>query len=187
MADGLGADLAPADVDQWVRGCREVDLRIDEAWQLLYQARESGRLNPRRSRPTGVTDLGKLLHLLEQAVADTLSIARTVATSAENETLWDEQFRSRWKELARSTADGVDDRDPAALEAVGRELADFVRGLSDDSLPQAAWQEYGGLLTNLRNVHDSLAKVTEWNHGARPGPRRSKRYSVAQRIRRSPG
>ncbi len=187
MADGLGADLAPADVDQWVRGCREVDLRIDRAWQLLYQARESGRLNPRRSRPTGVTDLGKLLHLLEQAEADTLSIARTVATSAENETQWDEQFRSRWKELARSTADGVDDRDPAALEAVGRELADFVRGLADDSLPQAAWQEYGGLLTNLRNVHDSLAKVTEWNHGAQPGARRSKRYSVAQRIRRSPG
>ena len=40
----------PADVDQWVRGCREVDLRIDRAWQLRPQARESGRLNPRRSR-----------------------------------------------------------------------------------------------------------------------------------------
>ncbi len=186
MADGLGADLEPADVDQWVRGCREVDLRIDRAWQLLYQARESGRLNPRRSRPTGVTDLGKLLHLLEQAVADTLSIARTVATSAENKTVWDALFRDRWKELARGTADGVDDRDPAALEVVGRELAEFARELVDDALPQGAWQEYGGLLTNLRNVHDSLAKVTEWNHDAQPGARRSKRYSVADRIRRSP-
>ena len=186
MADGLGADLEPTDVDHWVRGCREVDLRIDRAWQLLYQARESGRLNPRRSRPTGVTDLGKLLHLLEQAVADTLSIARTVATSAENKTVWDALFRDRWKELARGTADGVDDRDPAALEVVGRELAEFARELVDDALPQRAWQEYGGLLTNLRNVHDSLAKVTEWNHDAQPGARRSKRYSVADRIRRSP-
>ena len=44
-----------------------------------------------------------------------------------------------------------------------------MRGLADDSLPQAAWQEYGGLLTSLRNVHDSLAKVTEWSHGAQPG------------------
>ena len=83
-----------------------------------------------------MTELGTLLHLLEQAEADTLSIARTVATSAENQTLWDEQFRSRWKELARSTADAVDANDPAALEAVGRELADFVSGLGDDTLPR---------------------------------------------------
>jgi uncharacterized membrane protein YccC len=178
IADGLGADLEPADVDQWVRDCREVDLRIDRAWQLLSQAQESGRLNPRRSRPTGVTELNTQLHLLEQATADTLSTARTVATSAENKTVWDEQFRSRWKELARATADGVDARDPAALEAVGRELGDFVRWLSDDALPRTAWQEYGGLLTNLRNVHDALATVTESNHSAQPGSRRSKRYAV---------
>ena len=129
MADGLGADLEPADVDQWVRGCREVDLRIDRAWQLLYQARESGRLNPRRSRPTGVTDLGERLHLLEQAVADTLSIARTVATSAENETEWDEQFREPVEAARpppRPTVSTTATPQPSRWSAV--ELADFARG-----------------------------------------------------------
>ena len=46
-----------------------VDERIDEAWRLLTQARESGRFNPRRSRPAGLDDLVRTLHLLEQAVA----------------------------------------------------------------------------------------------------------------------
>ena len=79
MASGLGPTIESVEVERWVRHCRTVDVRIDEAWELLGQARESSRLNPRCSRPAGLDDLVRTLHLLEQAVADTMSMARTVA------------------------------------------------------------------------------------------------------------
>jgi len=114
MADGLGEDLEPSATEAWVSDLRRVDLHVDESWRLLWQARESGRLNPRRSRPVGVGELEQVLHQLEQAVADSLSIARTVANSAEIRTVWDQAFRDRWTALAHATADGVDARDPPA-------------------------------------------------------------------------
>ena len=76
MGTGLVPDLEPADTRPWVTRLREVDTRIDEAWGLLSQARESGRMNPRRTQPAGLEDLRRTLHLLEQAVADTLSMVR---------------------------------------------------------------------------------------------------------------
>ena len=97
-------------------------------------------------------------------MADTLSIARTVATSAENETVWDGSSAAGGRSWPAARPTAVDDHDPAALEAVGRELAELRARARRRRAAPAAWQEYGGLLINLRNVHDSLAKVTEWNH-----------------------
>ena len=77
MASGLGPDLASSDVEGWVRRCRELDIDIDEAWSLVRQAQESSRLNPRRSRPDDLEELVGSLHLLEQSVAEALSLART--------------------------------------------------------------------------------------------------------------
>ena len=111
MATGLGPDLEPEDTRPWVKQLRAVDVRIDEAWRLLSQARESGRMNPRRSQPAGLEDLRRTLHLLEQAVADTLSMARTLATSAENATMWDTEFRTAWQRLLVATAEAVEDQD----------------------------------------------------------------------------
>ena len=164
MADGLGEDLEPSATEAWVTGLRRIDLHVDESWRLLWDAQESGRLNPRRSKPVGVEELRQVLHQLEQAVADSLSIARTVANSAEIKTMWDEEFRDRWKALAHATADGADAFDPQALKSLCEELEQMATDFSSHSLSAPAWREYGGLLMNLRNVHDSLTRAVEWNN-----------------------
>ena len=189
IADGLGPDLEAADAQAWTRQLRGVDLRIDEAWRLLGEARESSRLNPRRSRPEGLDEQRRNLHLLEQAVADTMSMARTLAVSAENATPWDVRFRSALKELLHHTADAVRRDDTAGLRDIEAELVRLAEELSTDSLASSAWQEYGGMLMNLRNMLGALGTVIETGHRLDPSRRRSKRYRgrrgvAAGRLRR---
>ncbi len=184
VADGIGADLDPDDTKAWIRGIRGVDIHVDQAWRLFWRAEESGRMNPRRSRPTGVRELRKVLHQLEQAVADSLSMARTVARSAEDRTDWDESFRERWRAIARGTADAVDAQDVPRLEALGEELAAMSEDFSQASLAPDAWREYGGLMMNLRNVHEALTSAVQWNQEATPERRRSKRYEDPREILR---
>ena len=109
MAAGLGSRARPreADVEAWIRRCREVDVDIDEGWGLLRQAQESSRLNPRRSRPADLEEIDRALHLLEQSVAEALSLARTVATSAEGANVWDDSFRSSVQRAAGHDAAAI--------------------------------------------------------------------------------
>jgi uncharacterized membrane protein YccC len=176
IAGGLGPDLEPAAARMWTRQLRRVDLRIDEAWRLLGEAQESSRLNPRRSRPEGLDDQRRNLHLLEQAVADTMSMARTLAMSAENATRWDVQFRSALERLLQDTADAVRKNDTEGLRDIRSELDRIAEELSTDSLAASAWQEYGGMLMNLRNMLAALTRVIETGHRLEPTGRRGKRY-----------
>jgi uncharacterized membrane protein YgaE (UPF0421/DUF939 family) len=178
MAVGAGDGLTTEETDGWVRQLRTVDLRIDQAWRLLWQARESGRFNPRRSRPTGWLELRELLHQLEQAVADSLSMARTMRRSVEEATPWDESFRERWCHIAHRTADLADAHDLPGLEALGEELEQLARDFSEAQLLPREWREYGGLVMNLRNVHDAFTRATQSALEATPDRRRSSRYDV---------
>lgn len=182
MAAGLTPDLEAAGTKPWIRDLRRIDEGIDEAWRLLSQARESSRLNPRRSRPAGLEDLVATLHLLEQVVADTLSMARTLTTSAERATLWNDDFRAPFKQMLAETADALAQRDGDRLREIREELGGLADDLSTDSLAGSAWYEYGGLLVNLRNVVDALAQVSEWSEGSGSTPVRSKRQ--VPRLRR---
>ena len=141
-------------------------------------------MNPRRSRPAGLEDLRRTLHLLEQAVADTLSMARTLATSAQNATTWDESFRSSWKHLLEETAEAVGNHDEDRLLEVRSELGHLADQLSGDPLAGAAWLEYGGLLVNLRNVVNALIEVTGSSTRSAISGRRSKRFEVPDKIPR---
>ena len=184
MAAGTDPGTTAAEAEPWVSDLRRLDLRIDEAWQLLRQARESSRLNPRRSRPAGLDDLVRILHLVEQAVADTLSMAHTLATSSENSVVWNDDFRTAWKGLLAQTARAVTEHDAARLREIRTELTGLAERLSTDSLAGSAWYEYGGLLVNLRNVVSCLTQVTERSDGSGRGPRRSKRGRPNLRLRR---
>ncbi len=187
MAGGLVPDLESTDADPWVARLRTLDERIDEAWRLLRQARESSRLNPRRSRPAGLDDLVRTLHLLEQAVADTLSMARTMAASVEDANQWAEGFRDPWRRLLAATAQAVHDQDEDRLRAIRSELGDLARQLSTDDLAGSAWHEYGGLLVNLRNVVTALADVTASIRDVGPNPPRSRRHPGLRLPRRPEG
>ena len=184
MAEGLGPNLEADGVEEWIAKLRAVDVRIDEAWRLLGQAKESSRMNLRRSRPAGLEDLRRTLNLLEQAVADTLSMARTLATSAENATVWDEGFRSSWKLLLKETAEAVGNHDEDRLLEIRSELGHLADQLSSDPLASAAWLEYGGLLVNLRNVVNALTEVTGSSTQSAISARRSKRFPVPDKIPR---
>ena len=191
LASGLDSELVPDEAEQWVVRLREVDVRVDEAWGLVRQAQESSRLNPRRSRPTGLDEMDGVLHLLEQAVADVLSMARTIVTSAEKENAWDPGFRTEWARLVTETSDAVRRHDAETLRELPGQMSRLVAQLSDDNLVRSAWQEYGGLLVNLRNVVQALAEVTEWSNRSGPSTRRRARYQVpgalSKRIRPAPG
>ena len=178
MASGLGPDLASSDVEGWVRRCREIDVHIDEAWSLVQQAQESSRLNPRRSRPDDLEELVGSLHLLEQSVAEALSLARTVATSADHANVWDDSFRSEWQRLLTTTATALDEGDPEQLAGVRDELSRLGAELSTEGLSASVWQEYGGLLVNLRNIVDAAVELTRWTSQAGSAPRRRRRYDV---------
>jgi uncharacterized membrane protein YccC len=184
MAEGMSSELDPADTVPWTDRLSRVDERIDEAWGLLRQARESSRMNPRRSRPEGLDDLVRILHLLEQAVADTMSMARTLTTSAEHATLWGDDFRTPWTRLLAGTATAVDHQDVARLREIRDELGRFADELSTETLPGSAWYEYGGMLVNLRNVLGALTEVTELGTGSAESPRRSKRSPQDLRLPR---
>ncbi|SDS89775.1 Uncharacterized membrane protein YgaE, UPF0421/DUF939 family [Nocardioides scoriae] len=183
-AEGLGEDLDPRETKAWVRDIRRVDVHIDEAWRLLWQAKESGRMNPRRSQPTGTRELKKVLHQLEQGVADSLSMARNVASSAEDRTDWDPAFRERWRAIALSTADAVQDQDLETLKGLCDDLEEITHEFADARLSADEWREYAGLVMNLRNVHDALTRAVEWELESTPDRRRSKRQLSPQELLR---
>ncbi len=178
MADGAGDGLTTEETDGWVRDLRRVDLRIDQAWRLLWQARESGRFNPRRSRPTGWGELKQLLHELEQGVADTLSMARTMRRSVEERTPWDGDFRERWCRLAAEVADRSVADDVAGLQRLTGELDQLSHELAQASLAPERWRQYGALVMNLANVHEALSRATRAAVEATPDLRRSTRYAL---------
>lgn len=171
----IGSDLEAADAEPWVARLQRVDERIDEAWNLLQEARESSRFNPRPSKPAGLDNLRRTLHLMEQVVADSMSMARTVATSAQDASWWDDRFREAWTDLLARTAEAAHRLDDRALREVRADITGLADELSTDALPGSSWHEYGGLLVNLRNIVTALCEVLELSHPSDPSWRRTRR------------
>lgn len=178
----IGADLAAEDAEPWVARLQRIDERIDEAWNLLDEARESSRFNPRPSKPAGLEHLRRTLHLMEQVVADSLSMARTVATSAEDASWWDDRFREAWTGLLAGTAAAVTHHDDQRLRHVRADITALADELSTDALPGSSWHEYGGLLVNLRNVVTALCEVLELSTPSDPSWRRVRRRPVRDAL-----
>jgi uncharacterized membrane protein YccC len=148
------------DVDEWVERARDIERDIDAAWAALRQARESGRLNLRRHaahrvRATG--DFADLLGRLEQAAADTRSMARTIGRAGGQPEHWDPRFRDVWIDLLARTGTAVSDADPAAIAAVRADIDAAVIELSERS--GALRPVQGALLVNLRNIAEAMEGV----------------------------
>jgi uncharacterized membrane protein YccC len=154
----------PARVDDWIARTDELYEAIDEASRVLGEARESGRLNPRRAVPgrmRAAEELGSLLERLGQAVAETRSMAVTIGRSRVAPEDWDPAFREAWLELLRGTASAIGDADVAAIKAVRADLDAFASELDADALPGTFWPVAGALLINLRNILDALDLVAD--------------------------
>jgi uncharacterized membrane protein YccC len=163
MAARLRRGALPADVGGWVTRTNELDEDIDQAWMLLGQARESGRLNPRRAAPQrmrATDDFGEILTRLEQAVAETRSMARTIQLSSASPLEWDPAFREPWVELLRRAGTGIAHADVDAIHAARTDLDAFADELDVTRLG-GFWPVAGALLVNLRNIVEGLDLVAE--------------------------
>lgn len=161
VADEFGDECQIEHVDEWVACTQRIDEDVDEAWALVRQARESGRLNPRRDsaavREPGA--FGEVLERTEQALAEIRSMARTLGHSITESNDWDDEFRDRWTGLLREIAGAIQDPDAGALGVTRGRLGELARDFSREDLPSLHWPEYGGLILNLRNIATSMDQV----------------------------
>lgn len=131
----------------WIERTNELDGEIDEAWNVLGQARESGRLNPRpvvRERMRAAERFAAILTRLEQAVAELRSMAFTIDRAPA-------EFRAAWLELLDRAGSAIGDADAAGIANVRAELEEL-----DAPSPVA-----GALLVNLRNILEALGAVAD--------------------------
>jgi uncharacterized membrane protein YgaE (UPF0421/DUF939 family) len=165
MAAGLEQGEVADQVHGWIERTRQLDDELDQAWALVRQARESARMNPRRSA-RGLRDpreWNRLLLRLEQGVAESRSLARTIALAKDGV---DPSFRRRWTVALREAGEAIQDADAERLETV----RETIRALADAGPSEHAdrWPVEGAALINLRNITESFAMVTEANPLGRP-------------------
>ncbi len=178
VADGLEAGPGEDDVRAWVQRTRDLDGQLDEAWSLVRQARESARLNPRRPARDwrDPADWKALLTRMEQAVAESRSLARTLGLSLAGGRTWDVRFRDDFVRVLRRSGRAIEEADPEPLRAAHEDLDDLVATLSAGDLDPRLWPEYGGVLTNLRNVLEAMDEVARANPLGQPAlPLRARR------------
>ena len=183
MATELRSTCDDEQVGGWVNRTRELDDEIDRAWALLRQAKESGRLNPRRAaRTVKTTDVFEgVLRGNEQAVAETRSMARTLGYSIDGLVEWQPSFRERWLDLVRVAGEAITAPDAERVSQVRGELDALAEDLSDGDLSGRHWPEYGALIMNLRNVVASMDQVAR--HHRLELPRYVRRERLARRVR----
>ncbi len=177
------------DVDSWITRTGELGNDVNRAWRVLAEARESGRFNPRRAtagRMDAAAGFAPVLDQLDQAIAETRSMARTIRLARVAPEHWDRRFREPWLDLLRRCAMAVAGADIGKLKAARTDLAAFAHRLEIGEL-RDLWTVYGALLVNLRNVMDALDAVVKaqpvqvpsppW-----PPPLRRSRGSVAEEV-----
>lgn len=161
IAEEFSDECTDEHVEDWVRRSQDLDVEVDDAWALVRQARESGRLNPRKDsaavREPGA--FGEILDRTEQALAEIRSMARTLGHSITDSNQWDDEFRERWTALLREVAWAIQNPDARRLGEIRTKLGALATDYSDENLPALHWPEYGGLILNLRNIATSMDHV----------------------------
>ncbi|HET6698012.1 MAG TPA: aromatic acid exporter family protein [Nocardioidaceae bacterium] len=165
IAAQLREDCGQEDIEDWVDRSRAIEDDLDEAWSLLRQARESGRMNPRRgaAKIKQPGEYNDLLHRIEQTSAEIRSMARTLGHSITDVNIWGGEFRSRWTELLDTAGMAIEDPDSRRMGRVRRGLQDLSRDLSTGELSTTNWVEYGGLILNLRNIVVAMDRLAEYD------------------------
>ena len=170
MGDGLAAGCTPEDVQGWVDRTRDLDEDLDRAWALVRQARESARLNPRRSAGAlrGAHRWEGLLRRLEQALAETRSMAQTLQHGMDETGEWQSVFREPYVVLLRDVGHAIAAADPGSIRRLRGRLNDLVDRIGDEQPTPRLWPVYGGLIINLRNILDAMEDVAGANPMRQP-------------------
>ena len=170
VADGVRRGVTVEDAQGWIERTRDLDDDLDAAWALVRQARESARLNPRRSAKgwRDPAEWHSLLKRMEQAIAECRSLARTLGLGVEAGSEWEDAFRTRFVQMLHDSGKAVEDADQAPLRDLRARLDTFIDDLTRAGLPPRLWPEYGGVLTNLRNVLAAMDQVAAANPLGQP-------------------
>jgi Aromatic acid exporter family member 1 len=191
IAARLSGECGPADVDGWIAKTNALDRAIDRAWSVLAEARESGKLNPRRAtarRMRAAEGFDDILGRLGQAVAETRSMARTIGHARVPTSEWDPGFRGRWRELLSRAGAAIRTGDAEALASVRADLTAYAGEVAVGHLRDGFWPVAGAVLVNLRNILDALDVVADAQPVEVPRPtlRPAPRHRpLADRSRRS--
>ena len=164
MAGGLGDGCQDEDVKGWIDRTRDLDGDLEQAWALVRQAQESARMNPRRSARAmkNPSDWHELLRRMEQAVAETRSLARTLGGQRAHRETWGEDFADRWISMLGDAGRATSAADADALLDVRSRLETLTEDLrATERSPE--WPVYGALIINLRNIVDAMDRVAEAN------------------------
>jgi hypothetical protein len=164
MATCLREGGGEADADGWVDRTRDLDHDIDAAWANVRQARESGRLNLRRgarARVRASDGFEDLLARLEQSVAETRSMARTIGRSGPSTRAWQPDFAAPWIDLLARTGTAITDADGAALERIAADLERAGAGLFGERRGRGLAPSHGALIVNLGNILEAMGVVAD--------------------------
>jgi uncharacterized membrane protein YgaE (UPF0421/DUF939 family) len=148
IATRLSSECGAADVDRWIAETDALDHAIDRAWNVLAQARESGRLNPRRAtarRMRAAQGFDDILGRLGQAVAETRSMARTVGYARVPTSDWDPGFREQWRALLSRAGRAITAADAEAVASVRAELSAYTKELAVGHLLEDFWPVAGAV------------------------------------------
>jgi uncharacterized membrane protein YgaE (UPF0421/DUF939 family) len=160
LRDGCDTDAA----EHWLTQTDRLDRDVDRAWHLLEEARQSGRLNPRRGvagRMHATEEMTQIINRLAQAVAEARSMARTIRVAPLAPGEWDPAFREPWMGLLERAGAAVERADVDGLRSARAELTELSDRLTGEQLHGGQWPMFGALLVNLRNVLDALDVVAE--------------------------
>jgi uncharacterized membrane protein YccC len=185
IARGLREGGDGVDPDHWVERTRELDGDVADAWAVHRQARESGRLNVRPAASARVRashDLIPLLARLEQAIADTRSMAATIGRTGVRD--MDPRFRATWLDLLARTGEAVIAADPEAIDRVRTDLERDARTLAGADGELSPRPVHGALMVNLRNILDAMDAVADAQPVSVRAPRALGLTPAADRPRR---
>jgi hypothetical protein len=160
LRDGCATEAA----DDWIAQTVRLDADIDRAWHVLEEARQSGRLNPRRAVPErmrAAEEMTQVINRLAQAAAEIRSMARTIRVARIGPADWDPAFREPWVGLLERAGAAVERADADGLRSARAELTELSDRLTGAQLHGGQWPMFGALLVNLRNVLDALDVVAE--------------------------
>jgi len=148
-------------VAEWVERSRDLDTELGRAWALVRQASESARMNPRRGAGEfrDPQQWHALLHRMEQAVAETRSMARTLGAPSNPREEWEAPFAQGWTALLMAAGRAVADADAEEIRAVRERLETMVGELTEDAPLPRQWPVHGALVINLRNILDAMDEV----------------------------
>lgn len=168
---GAGLERGIADdADAWVDRTRSLDGELDDAWALVRQAQESAWMNPRRSarEVRDPKEWRGLMRRMEQAIAETRSMARTLGHETTRVGDWDLAFAGEWTRLLCDAGDAITNADPELVRLTRSRMRCLVDELGAQQPTPELWPVYGGLIINLRNILDAMEQVAEVNPLGRP-------------------